>query len=202
MRLAISNMRIGDRFADAELAVIAPVYNRYAFNKGLIRRRVLAVQRLTLGTILLFVMTASAGAAPQSSAASSPVWYWFQNCGENTTLGVEVVLDGKVVYRSSFPICKVVDVPKTSDRQPRILAFRFKGGHLFQSRSIQTSSAQTIEGNIWQAGIDPDDLILGVSFATKKQILLNTIYFAQPSNASTSEVDRGIVVKTFPVPRK
>ncbi|MBZ5782256.1 hypothetical protein, partial [Klebsiella aerogenes] len=64
-----------------------------------------------------------------------------------------------------------------------------------------TTSTQTIEGNIWQAGADPGDLILGVSFATKNQVLLNTIHIARPGSASSSEVDRGIVVRTFPIPR-
>lgn len=116
-------------------------------------------------------------------------------------MGVEALLDGKVVYRSSFPICKTIDASEMADRQQRILAFHFKGGHLCQGE-YHTTSAQTIEGNIWQAGADPDDLILGVSFATKNQVVLNTIHIARPDSASTSEVDRGIVVKTFPVRRR
>ena len=111
---------------------------------------------------------------------------------------VELLVDAKLVYHSSFPICRI-DPSDRADSRQRVLAFRFKGGRLFEERGIQTASTQTIEGNIWQAGADPDDLILWVSFATKKRILLNTIYIARPASASVSEVDRGIVVKTFPI---
>ena len=81
------------------------------------------------------------------------------------------------------------------------MAFYFKGGHEFQGE-YRTAKTQTIEGNIWQAAEDPDGLLLGVSFATKKQVLLNTIHLAKANSVSQSEVDNGILVKTFPLPPK
>ena len=66
----------------------------------------------------------------------------------------------------------------------------------------RTVHTQTIEGNVWQAGSDPDELLLGISFSTKNQVLLNTIHIAKPGRVSSSEVDRGIVVRTFPILRK
>jgi len=53
-----------------------------------------------------------------------------------------------------------------------------------------------------QAGADPAAILLGVSFATKQQVLLNTIHIARPGKASISEIDRGLTVRTFPVSRK
>jgi len=59
-----------------------------------------------------------------------------------------------------------------------------------------------IEGNIWQAGADPGVILFGVSFSTKEQVLLNTIHIAEPSKESASEIDRGLIVRTFPVSHK
>jgi hypothetical protein len=158
---------------------------------------VLDVKRLAF-RVLLFLITVSAGISAQSTARLT--WQWFQNCSDSTTITVEVLVDGKMAYHSSFPVCRV-DASKMPHRQQRILVFRFQGGRQFQQRGIQTAPTQIVEGNIWQAGADPDDLILGVSFSTKKLILLNTIYTAQPGTPSTSEVDRGIVIRTFPLRR-
>jgi len=138
---------------------------------------------------------------PQAETVPSPVWRWFQTCSESTTMGVDVVLEGKLVYRSSFPICNGAGAPNNSDGKQKTLSFSFNGGHLFQGE-YHTAPAQRVKGNIWQAGADLDDLILGVSFATKNQVLLNTVYTVRPGRASESEVDRGIVVKTYPVTHK
>jgi hypothetical protein len=163
---------------------------------------VLIVRKIRDGTIaLLIAMIATMDAWPQGSPKISPVkdqtaWRWFQNCRENKAMRLEVVSDGTIIYRSAFPICRANSGPNPERRQ-RTIVFYFKGGHVFQGEHY-TARTQIIEGNIWQAGADRDALLLGVSFSSKKQVLLNTIHVARPDSVSVSEVDRGIVVKTFP----
>ena len=155
------------------------------------------------GTIVLLIaMIATANALPQGSPNVSSVWdealwHWFQNCSENKAMRLEVLLNGKIIYRSSFPICRANSVPTPAEGRQRIIAFSFKGGHVFQGE-YHTARTQIIEGNIWQAGADRDAMLLGVSFSSKKQVLLNTIHVAKPDSVSASEVDRGITVRTFP----
>jgi hypothetical protein len=159
------------------------------------------MQRLTSVAVLLFVFATAATAAPQSPTPDSPVWRWFQDCSDKEMMGIEVTVDGKSVFKSSFPICKTTNVSVDDrDHKQKIVAFTFKGGHKFQDE-YQTSDGEMVEGNIWQAGADPDDLILGVSFVSNKQnqILLNTLKIAQPDRRSTGEVDSGIFVETYPV---
>ncbi|HMK31384.1 MAG TPA: hypothetical protein VK473_17000 [Terriglobales bacterium] len=173
----------------------------------MLHRKVLTVEPMMFRTLLVLLVTTvsggalSHGSAPPSQTGQETVWRWFENCGENRTLGLEVQLDGNIIHRSSFPICQISDRPNTSERQQRKITFHFKGGHVFQGR-YHTVDSQMIEGNIWQAGADPDAVLLGVSFSTKDQVLLNTIHIAKPGIVSTSEVDRGVVVRTFPVRRK
>jgi hypothetical protein len=154
--------------------------------------------------VLLIAMIATAGPLPQGLPKVSPVrnetvWNWFQNCSENKAMRLEVVQDGKIIYRSSFPICRSNTGSKPAARRQRIIVFHFKGGHVFQGE-YHTAKTQMIEGNIWQAGADSDALLLGLSFSSKKQVLLNTIHVAKPDSVSASEVDGGIVVRTFPPP--
>lgn len=60
-------------------------------------------------------------------------------------------------------------------------------------------TTDSIEGDIWQAGGEPDALIIGISFDTGKQILLKTIHVAKPGKQTSSEVDKGIFITTYPV---
>ena len=54
-----------------------------------------------------------------------------------------------------------------------------------------------------KACADADDLILGVSFATKNQVLLDTVHIARPCSASASKVDRGHRgQETYPITQK
>ncbi len=130
---------------------------------------------------------------------ASQGWRWFQNCTQQTTIGIEVTVDGTSVFKSSVPICKTTNAAADNGKEKqKTLAFSFKGGRKFQGE-YQTTSADTIHGNIWQAGADADDLLLGVSFDTGKQVLLNTIQIARPDRRSVDEVDTGIIVETFPI---
>jgi len=108
------------------------------------------------------------------------------------------MLGEKVIYRSSFPVCPIGDRSEEVDKR---VAFSLKGGHVFQGE-YRTTPTQTIEGNIWQAGTDPGTILFGISFSTKKQVLLNTIHIAKPGKVSVSEIDPGLTVRTFPISHK
>jgi hypothetical protein len=137
--------------------------------------------------------------SPQEAPASRErLWTWFGNCNEDRRIAIELLMNGKVVYHSSFPICPISDPSKETKKT---VAFSIKGGHVFQGE-YHTSQTQTIEGNIWQAGADPDAILLGVSFSAANRVLLNTIHVAKPYSVSRSDIDRGIVVRTFPLDRK
>ncbi|HKW73985.1 MAG TPA: hypothetical protein VJN64_00540 [Terriglobales bacterium] len=108
---------------------------------------------------------------------------------------IEVVQKDTILHRSSFPLCPISDRSKEADRR---LAFFFKGGHVFDGE-FRTKRSETIEGNIWEAGTDPGIIYFGVSFMTRKELLLNTIHIARPDRASVTEIDPGLVVRTLPV---
>lgn len=85
------------------------------------------------------------------------------------------------------------DVKSTDTKRSR--SFTMSGGHTFQGM-YRTKKTENIEGSIWQAGADPDDLLLGVSFMTKDRVLLNTIHVAIPDKLAQTKIDSGMLVKT------
>jgi len=121
------------------------------------------------------------------------VWTWSKQCDGSQQLAVTVRLDGKALYRNIISICRG-DRSKEEGR----IEFNFPGGHLFQ-KEYSTRSSESVEGNIWQAGGEKDALILGVSFATPKQVLLNTLHIARPDRRTSSELDNGLSITTSPV---
>jgi hypothetical protein len=132
---------------------------------------------------------------------SDLAWYWIQgDCGGCKKLRLELVLDGKSLYRCSFNIRRMERAAAGSKQPARTLVFSFNGGHNFQGE-YRTTPQETIEANIWQAGAEPDGLLLGVSFVTKHQIVLNTVHFAASDRSSEMPLDRGLLIRTYLEPR-
>jgi hypothetical protein len=109
-----------------------------------------------------------------------------------------VLLDGKAIYRGDFTICRRSRAEADSAPKQPTRVFRFAGGHVFQGE-YHTKPSDTVEGDIWLSGSDPEDLIFGVSFTVKDQVLLNTVHIAKPNAASHFDQDRGLVTKTYPL---
>ncbi len=159
----------------------------------LIVNRIYTSWNLLFFTILL-AAPAFAQQTPLSPESSNVVWTWSKQCDGDRKLGVTVLLGRKVLYRDVFPIC--LGSRETEDGRVR---FHFAGGHLFQDEYL-TRPTDSIEGEIWQAGREPDALILGISFNTKKQVLLNTLHIARPEKQTSSELDKGLLITTHPIP--
>ena len=116
-------------------------------------------------------------------------------------MGVQVLLQGKAIYRSQSRVCRMEWTDANSERESLArTTFHFPGGHTFQGE-YPTRRTETIEGTIWQAGADPDAILLGVSLMTRDQVLLNTVHILKPGRATESELDRGLVIKTYPIKR-
>jgi hypothetical protein len=140
------------------------------------------------------VLSAATAVAQQPNRATPDVvWTWSKQCGGNRKLGLRVRLDRKVLYRGVLPICR-----GDRDAENGRVEFHFAGGHLFQGE-YRTRSTDSIKGDIWRAGGEPDELILGIVFDTKNQILLNTLHIARPDRQTSSQLDKGLFIITYPV---
>jgi len=156
-------------------------------------RKILPIELLVLATI-----------SPVALSQSSPphverLWFWFGDCSNGKVMGLHVLLEGKSIYHSHFRACLMSRTATNTEQESRIrTSFHFPGGHTFQSR-YHTRKTETIEGTIWQAGADPDAILLGVYFAVNHRGLLNTIHIVKPGKSTEFTLDTGLVMKTYPL---
>jgi hypothetical protein len=113
-------------------------------------------------------------------------------------LRIEIVLDGKRIHRSSFRVCRMQSPDAPLLKEEPEVAFSFRSGRVFRGEH-STNPNEMIEANIWQAGAEPEGLLVGISFSTKSRILLNTVYFANAERATESQLDRSLLIRTYPV---
>lgn len=135
----------------------------------------------------------------QRHQPSEPLWSWFGNCRDKKYMGFELLMNGAMVHKISFPVCPIKDV--SEEPHNKVVAFFFKGGYVFQGK-YHTKPTQKIEGNIWQAGADNGEILFGVSFSAPGrhgQTLLNIIHIADAYKESSTEIDDGLIVHTFPI---
>jgi hypothetical protein len=152
------------------------------------------IAKCTLLFCTLLIAASAFAQQPNSSPeAREVVWTWSKGCDGDHKLDVTVRIDRKVLYHGVLPICH-----GSRDAEDGRAEFHFPGGRTFQGK-YRTRPTDSIEGDIWQAGGEQDGLILGISFDTGKQILLNTIHIANPRTRMSSEVDKGLFVTTYPV---
>jgi hypothetical protein len=154
-----------------------------------------------VSALALTLLPVSVSGQARPSPSGDVVWHWFGNCASSDSLVLAVALDGKSIYSSAFPICRRRRADIKPEPQQRLLEFRFDGEpRRFRARN-RVTGMQPIAGNIWEAGGEGDAILLGVSFSTEDQVLLNTIHVARADAPSRSERVRGLVVTTRPVPR-
>lgn len=131
--------------------------------------------------------------AQEHPKPSDQVWVWSKQCDGKHKLAVTVHLDGKAIYHGVLSVCR-----GDRNQEDGRLRFHLTGGHIFE-HEYRTRSSDSIEADLWQAGGDEDAVILGVSFSTNKQTLLNTLHVAQVNIQATSELDKGITITTDPI---
>ncbi len=153
---------------------------------------------LLAGSLFFFWIPTTRATEP---SPDEPIWFWFSDCGQGT-LDLEVKLDRTVLFKTTFPICK-------ADRQAylkspnRTLAFTFKPNRPiawigYREPTETTGRKFKLEGNVWLAGAEPTELVLGVSIHSKKQIHMNSVHFASPTQESITEIEPGLIVTTKP----
>jgi hypothetical protein len=156
-----------------------------------------AAMILLRALLIAVAMTGTAQAAQEGD-----VWFWFAACG-GPTLNLEVRFDQKAIFKSWFPLCRAARSSFYSEGQRRRLHFDFKPRRSivwegYREEHNTTTPNQSIEGDIWLAGADPDALLLGITLMTRDSIYMNTIHIAHPSLRDQPEIAPGLVVITTP----
>jgi hypothetical protein len=130
------------------------------------------------------------------------VWHWFSQCPQSDTLQIEVWYLQKIIYRVSVPICAMDRGTIAPEKPQKILEFFFQANCRIFGSEFKRFGSQRIEGNIWEAGKDPHDIILGVSFECKERILLNSVHIAELKKIAKTTMAKGLFVKTYLLHKK
>lgn len=135
----------------------------------------------------------------QAPPAEPVVWHWFATCGSADSLMLDVNVDGKAIFDSTFAICHLRRTEIKPEPQERLLTFTFDAAPRRFGAQYHATEPERIVGTVWEAGRKGNAIVLGVSFATAERVLLNTRHVARPDRAGRSEWIRGLVVTTRPV---
>jgi hypothetical protein len=116
---------------------------------------------------------------------------------------IEVRLDEVTPYKGTFPSCRASRTSPHSQGQASRLEFVFKPERAimwegYREEADTTAPNHRIECNLWQAGADPDFMIIGVTFDDGEKIFMNTLHLMKPGERSHSEVADGLVLSTYP----
>lgn len=114
---------------------------------------------------------------------------------------LQVFLDHKLLYETNFHVCQV-DRSLIPTNQPTLHYF-FKAPRAISWEGYKdeveiTPANLHVDGDIWLAGSDPGDMILGVSFNGTHSIYMNTLLVAYPDQQTELEIATGLVVVTRP----
>ena len=129
---------------------------------------------------------------PGAKQGTDVVWTWSAQCNTNQQLRVAVRLGSKLLYEGLLPICR-----GNRDAENGRADFNFSSDRVFGAE-YRPQRRASIECDIWQAGGEKDALVLGISLATKKQVMLNTLHIASPDKKTSTELDKGLYITTSP----
>ncbi len=151
---------------------------------------------IALATLIIVVNIPCGALSAQLSTPDEVVWHWFNKCGDAKKLTVEITLNNKSIYKSSFPICQLRRGDISYDPDPKRLVFILEKAE--KQSLFGELKDESLEGNIWKAGGDSNYIILGVSFSAKKRVWLNTLHIAYPDKASNSVMANDLIIDTYP----
>jgi len=142
---------------------------------------------------VILALTVPAGAATPS--ALGKVWHWYARCAQPRRVEMEVTFGRRQVYSSVFDVCLLERDAIDPEQPQRILKFNLVSSHrsLFGERQ-----GEPLEGNVWEAGNDGGDLVLGVSFAGRRRVWCNSLHVLDPEKISETPLARGLLVRTTP----
>jgi|WetSurSiteA1Bulk_404760.scaffolds.fasta_scaffold02851_2 hypothetical protein len=157
---------------------------------------------INLHGIVFLLVTALVCTNSVIARDSEQVWYWFVSCG-GSELTIEAKLDGVTISRTVFPICHALRDSIPVKEPQKTIEFTFRPNRSivwtgYRDEDDETKANQLINGSFWQAGADPDALLIGVSFDTGDRILMNTIHISYPAKRESSEIAKGLVIVTYP----
>ncbi len=146
----------------------------------------------------LFLASLSAiGLCSVASESEQQVYSWFCDVSASDVVaGIEILKGNNIIYKNHFGVCRLRRSygSEESSKTGHVLKFTYK-----DNNASNPKLHSLIEGNIWLAGSESDLLLLGISFASKEGIFINTVQpvLIEESQEFTSSPHDNLKIKTF-----
>ena len=147
---------------------------------------------LAIFVVFTFCMASALGQSV-TTESNVPVWHWSRGCAKAHKVELQVIMDGAAIYSSSLSVCPMLRGSMIPEPKQQTLEFTLPTK---AKQRLRAPVKVAVEGNIWEAGSESNSVILGISFSTKNQVLLNTLHIAEMGRTSSSELAPGLIVKT------
>ena len=162
--------------------------------------------RHTVNRFALSVGALLSTLAHASASQQQPVWFWFATCG-GPAMTLEVRLDNATIYESTFPVCHGLRGDSSDQGQRSSTRFSFTPQRAIRWAEgadvvARTRPQQRLQMDLWQAGADPEDVLIGVSVSDGRRIYTNTVHIALPTSRRQSTLAPGVTVATYPAEAK
>lgn len=129
--------------------------------------------------------------------AEEKVWHWTDAKHAEKTLVLDTTVDSKIVSTVKFPVCRVTRTEVKTETKQRIVGYHFLLKKLSGRNFICNISSGNVEGNIWEAGMDKTDIILGISWVINNCVVLNTIHIAVVDKEDVYSQGLGVQTKSY-----
>ena len=119
-------------------------------------------------------------------------------------LTVELKVDQTKVFEATVPICHQERGGAASQGQSAgQIQFTFRPNRAivwsgYREHDDVTPANAALDAVLWQAGSDPDDLIIGVIVADAKKNVMHTLHLAYPGVENSTTLAKGVVLRTYP----
>ncbi len=148
---------------------------------------------------LAFVFAASNGSGEvenKDTQQSEIVWHWTDDEHAERFIIFETTVDGKLITAARFPVSRLARGEVKADPKQKVFEYYFDL-HKKKGRTFRGIVKGKVEGNIWEAGMEKDGIIFGVSWVTKNYIMMNTLHMAVLDETNVSEQGKGVYFKTY-----
>ena len=155
------------------------------------------MKRLIRGGLFLIPTLFLWAAQPRSTEPSRP-WVLSTLCDGRFQTRVTVGIDSRVVWSGSLKVCRA---PRNALEGARI-SFTFVADSEGISESDYREKNQQFSGNLWLAGAEADGVALGVSMTAPNGASLNSVHFAEATQATKVKHAPRVWVSATPWLRK
>lgn len=165
--------------------------------------------RLPRATLLPFLLLAVGLAGSFSTQANENdiVWVWNPQCQTPINVPLQVRLDGKTVYATSLPLCRLARRFENGKASFRLTPWRpliwygyrsDEGDGTKDDPGDPTAAGTTLTIEFWQAGGESDVIELGYSVTANDGLHMNSIHLLSPTAASVTTMAPGLILETLP----